>query len=174
MPLLAAQDRGEYYSKKITGIKKGIMLPVGAGPLGIETSRRNELIEKHAKHWIVNGDVEDEGLFFGQKSNSAYAVVNMAQHFYMTYDEEYTKLYYPFVKGVATFWENYLPFENGRYVIYNDAIHEGTIGTLNPILSLGRRFPPNNTDERITPSFAPLFLTWGSRWYFLLFFLGSA
>ena len=137
MPLLAAQDRGEYYSKKITGIKKGIMLPVGAGPLGIETSRRNELIEKHAKHWIVNGDVEDEGLFFGQKSNSAYAVVNMAQHFYMTYDEEYTKLYYPFVKGVATFWENYLPFENGRYVIYNDAIHEGTIGTLNPILSLG-------------------------------------
>lgn len=137
MPLLAIQQRGEYYSEKITGIKGGIMLPVGIGPLGIETTRKNELVEQHRKHWIENGDVEDEGLFFGQKSNSAYAVVNMSQHFYMTYDEKYTKVYYPFVKGVATFWENYLRFENGRYVIYNDAIHEGTIGTVNPILSLG-------------------------------------
>lgn len=137
MPLLAVQDRGKYYAQKICGIEEGIMLPVGIGPLGIETTRRNKLMEEYRDHWIVNGEVEDEGLFFGQKSNSAYAVFNMAQHFYMTYDQEYTKLYYPFVKGVATFWEKYLRFENNRYVIYNDAIHEGTIGTVNPILSLG-------------------------------------
>ncbi|MFC2175820.1 hypothetical protein ACFLR1_02465 [Bacteroidota bacterium] len=134
IPLLAVQDRGAYYSEKITGIKDGIMLPVGIGPLGIETTRKNEIVDRE---WIENAYVEDEGLFFGQKSNSAYAVVNMAQHFYMTYDEEYTKAYYPFVKGVATFWENYLRFENGRYVIYDDAIQEASGGTVNPILSLG-------------------------------------
>ncbi len=137
MAILAAQKRGEYYSKKNCGIEGGIMLPVGIGPLGIETTRKNELMVKHRSHWLKEGSVEDEGLFFGQKSNSAYSIVNMANHFYTTYDEEYTNMYYPFVKGVATFWEKYLPFEEGRYVIYNDAIHEGTIGTKNPILSLG-------------------------------------
>jgi len=137
MAILAAQKRGEHYSRKVCGIEGGIMLPVGIGPLGIETTRKNDLMVKHRSHWIKDGSVEDEGLFFGQKSNSAYSIVNMASHFYTTYDEDYTKLYYPFVKGVATFWENYLAFEGGRYMIYNDAIHEGTIGTVNPILSLG-------------------------------------
>lgn len=137
MSMLAQQERGVYYSREVCGIESGIMLPVGAGPLGIETTRRNELMEKHRAHWISEGNVQDEGLFYGQKSNSSYAIVNMAMHFYTTYDPEVTALYYPFVKGVATFWENYLSFEDGRYVIYNDAIHEGTVGTVNPILSLG-------------------------------------
>lgn len=75
--------------------------------------------------------------FFGQKSNSSYAVANMSMQFYRTWDKEYTRKVYPFVKGVATFWEKYLTFEKKRYVIYNDAIHEGTIGSMNPILSLG-------------------------------------
>jgi hypothetical protein len=135
--MLAQQERGEYYSKKVCGIEGGIMLPVGAGPLGIETTRRNELMEKHRAHWISEGSVQDEGLFYGQKSNSSYAIVNLAMHFYTTYDKEVAALYFPFVKGVASFWENYLTYEDGRYVIYNDAIHEGTIGTVNPILSLG-------------------------------------
>ena len=135
--MLAQQERGEYYSKKVCGIENGIMLPVGAGPLGIESTRRNELMEKHRKNWIEEGNVEDQGLFYGQKSNSSYALVNMANHFYSTYDARYTAMYYPFVKGVATFWEEYLTYENGRYVIYDDAIHEGTVGTVNPILSLG-------------------------------------
>ncbi|WP_339711665.1 hypothetical protein [uncultured Kriegella sp.] len=135
--MLAQIDRGNYYSKKVCGIEGGIILPVGAGPLGIETTRRNEMMEKFRSNWITNGDVQDEGLFYGQKSNSAYAVTNMAMLFYSTYDIEVSTSYYPFVKGVATFWENYLSFEDGRYVIYNDAIHEGTIGTVNPILSLG-------------------------------------
>jgi hypothetical protein len=57
--------------------------------------------------------------------------------FYRTWDEDFARKVYPFVKGVATFWENYLIREGDRYVIYNDAIHEGTIGTMNPIASLG-------------------------------------
>ncbi|MEC3908474.1 hypothetical protein VOI54_15700 [Tamlana sp. 2201CG12-4] len=137
MPILAQQERGEYYAKTICGIEDGILLPVGAGPLGIETTRKNELMTKQRSNWIEEGNVEDEGLFFGQKSNSSYSIVNMAQHFYSTYDKEYTKIYYPFVKGVAIFWEGYLTWEGNRYVIYKDAIHEGSVGDKNPILSLG-------------------------------------
>lgn len=137
MPLLASVERGNYYSEKVTGIPGGILLPVGAGPLGIETTRRTPFMDTYFKEWIESGNIEDEGMFWGQKSNSAYAVVNMSMQFYHTWDKEYTRKVYPFVKGVATFWENYLTREGDRYVIYNDAIHEGTVGTMNPILSLG-------------------------------------
>ena len=136
-PILAMMERGMYYSKKVSGIDDGIILPVGIGPLGIETTRRNKLMEEHRANWIKEGNVEYGGLLYGQKSNSSYCVVNMASHFYYTYDLDDAKLVYPFVKSVANFWEEYLTFENGRYVIYNDAIHEGTVGTKNPILSLG-------------------------------------
>lgn len=136
-PLLAAIPRGEYYAEKVTGISKGILLPVGAGPLGIETTRRNAFMEQYYQDWIKTKNVEDEGAFWGQKSNSAYGVVNLAMQFYHTWDKPFTERVYPYVKGVATFWENYLQREGDRYVIYNDAIHEGTVGTMNPILSLG-------------------------------------
>lgn len=132
-------ERGNYYSASLQGIKGGILLPVGAGPLGIETTRKNDLMTEHRKNWFEEGNVEGEGLFFGQKSNAAYAVVNMASHFYYSYDPEYVKKSYPFVRGVAKFWEEYLTWQKDedRYVILNDAIHEGTVGTMNPILSLG-------------------------------------
>ena len=136
-PYLAAIPRGKYYSEVVTGIKDGIMLPVGIGPLGIETTRWTEAMERNHKDWLESGNIEAGGMFWGQKSNSAYAVVNLAMQFYHTYDEEFTKKVYPFVKGVATFWENYLTLEGDRYVIYNDAIHEGTVGTMNPVTSLG-------------------------------------
>ena len=136
-PLLAAIPRGEYYSETVTGIPGGIMLPVGIGPLGIETTRWSDYMEKNHKDWRENGNIEAGGMFWGQKSNSAYAVVNMAMRFYRTWDEEYARKVYPFVKGVATFWENYLTRDGDRYIILNDAIHEGTVGTMNPILSLG-------------------------------------
>lgn len=137
MPMLAQIARGNYYSEKVTGISDGILLPVGAGPLGIETTRRSPFMDAYFKGWIDGKLVEDEGFFMGQKSNSSYAVVNMSMQFYRTWDKEYTRKVYPFVKGVAAFWEKYLTLEGDRYVIYNDAIHEGTVGTMNPILSLG-------------------------------------
>lgn len=137
MPMLAQIARGNYYSEKVTGISDGILLPVGAGPLGIETTRRSPFMDTYFKGWIDGKLVEDEGFFMGQKSNSSYAVVNMSMQFYRTWDKEYTRKVYPFVKGVAAFWEKYLTLEEDRYVIYNDAIHEGTVGTMNPILSLG-------------------------------------
>lgn len=136
-PLLDFMERGKYYSRKITGINDGILYPVGIGPLGMETTRRNQLMEEHAHHFIESGNVEDEGLFFGQKTNAAYGLVNIAPAFYYTYRKTYAEKVYPYVKAVAQFWAQYPAWENGRYVILNDAVHEGTIGDKNPVLSLG-------------------------------------
>ncbi len=138
MPLLAFIERGKYYSEKITSIPDGVLLPVGIGPLGIETTNRSRMMEKYGLDWLLeSGNVEEGGLFWGQKSNAAYAVVNLSMQFYHTWDKSFAEKVYPFVKAVATFWEHYLTKEGDRYVIYKDAIHEGTVGTINPILSLG-------------------------------------
>jgi hypothetical protein len=136
-PLLAFMQRGHYYSGKITGIPDGIMLPVGIGPLGIETTRWTPLMEQFHKDWKDGGNIEEDGMFWGQKSNASYAVANLSMQFYHTWDREFARKVYPFVRAAAVFWEKYLVYEDGRYVDYNDAIHEGTVGNKNPILSLG-------------------------------------
>ena len=136
-PLLDFMERGRYYSRQVTGIDEGIMLPVGIGPLGIETTRITPHMEHYHPDWLRGGNVEAGGLFWGQKSNAAYAVVNLAMQFYHTWDRAFALEVYPFVRSVATFWEHYLTPDGGRYVILDDAIHEGTVGTVNPILSLG-------------------------------------
>ncbi|WP_133995703.1 glycosyl hydrolase family 95 catalytic domain-containing protein [Dinghuibacter silviterrae] len=136
-PLTDFLLRGKYYSKKITGIDGGALYPVGIGPLGIETTREDTILDKHDSEYVSGGQVEDEGLFFGQKSDAAYCVTDLSMQFYHTYDVAFTRRVYPFVRSVAVFWQHYLQKEGDRYVILNDAIHEGTIGTKNPILSLG-------------------------------------
>jgi hypothetical protein len=135
-PLLAIIPRGHYYSKKLHNIDDGILLPVGIGPLGIESTRWTPTMEKHRAGWKDKG-VEDEGMFWGQKSNASYAVVNLSMQFYHTWDKEFCQKVYPFVKATANFWEKYLVYENGRYVDNNDAIHEATKNDVNPILALG-------------------------------------
>jgi hypothetical protein len=53
-------------------------------------------------------------------------------------DEQWLKTAgYPFLREVADFWEDYLKLDSGRYVIYNDSIHEGSGADMNPLLSLG-------------------------------------
>ncbi|RBL90250.1 glycosyl hydrolase family 95 catalytic domain-containing protein [Chitinophaga flava] len=136
-PLLDFMERGKYYAARITGISDGILYPVGIGPCGIETTRKNGIMMRQHPDYISGGQVEDEGLFFGQKSNAAYCVTNLSFAFYTTYDPVFAERVYPFIRAVAEFWRQYLQLDNGRYVIKNDAIHEGTIGTVNPILSLG-------------------------------------
>lgn len=136
-PLLAFLPRGNYYANKITQITDAALYPVGIGPKGMETTRKNELMIKHRSGYIESGEAEDEGLFFGQKSNAAYCAVNFSMQFYRTYDTVFARRVYPYMKAVAVFWQHYLKKEGSRYVIENDAIHEGTIGTKNAILSLG-------------------------------------
>lgn len=128
-PLLDFMPRGEWYAKNVTHTR-GIIYPVGIGPLGIEVTRD---FEKYKK----GGHVESGGLFYGQRSNSAYGLLNMAQYWRTTYDPTYGKKIYPYALAVANFWEDYLKYENGRYVIIGDAIHEGSGLDVNPILSLG-------------------------------------
>ena len=130
-PILAFMDRGKWYAKEILNVR-GVYYCVGIGAKGIDTCRRGD---------TSNGVYERGGCFLGQKSNAAYSVVPMSMHWYHTYDKGYAKTVYPFVVEVANFWEDYLKFENGRYVIYNDAIHEnihtGAKGDFNALASLG-------------------------------------
>ena len=72
-----------------------------------------------------------------QKSCASYSCVPLAFRWYATYDLDFARQAYPFVRDVALFWENWLKFENGRYVIVNDAIHENSGNDFNPLLSLG-------------------------------------
>jgi hypothetical protein len=128
-PLLDFSERGHWYARNLFGVR-GQVLPVGIGPKGIETTRgRRAEPEGPHRH--------GEGLFYGQKSNAAYAVVNMAQRWYASYDLAYARRVYPFVRDVADFWVDWLKLEDGRYVIYKDSIHEGSGTDTNPILSLG-------------------------------------
>lgn len=93
----------------------GVYSKVGIGPKGLES----------AIIYNKDGSVNNEAPYWGQKSNSAYAAINMLMRFYTTYDEEYTATTaYPYLLEVIAFWEDYLKFEDGRYVIYNDCIHE--------------------------------------------------
>lgn len=128
-PLIDFMPRGEWYAKNVTHTR-GILYPVGIGPLGIETTRDFELYEK-------TNDFEKGGLFFGQRSDAAYGLINMAEHWRCTYDLNYGKTIYPYALAIVSFWEDYLKLENGRYVIYGDAIHEGSGNDMNPVLSLG-------------------------------------
>ncbi len=124
-PLIDFMQRGEWYAENVTNTR-GILYPVGIGPLGIEVTRNFPRYEK-----------ESGGLFFGQRSNAAYGLINMAQNWRCTYDTAYGKKIYPYALAVINFWEDYLKYENGRYVVYDDAIHEGSGKDKNPILSLG-------------------------------------
>lgn len=72
-----------------------------------------------------------------QKSNSAYACVLLSRQWKTTLDLEFAKRAYPYVQGVATFWENWLKYENGRYNDYDDAVHEESGPDMNPIQTLG-------------------------------------
>jgi hypothetical protein len=126
-PILAFMDRGRYYARKLLDIR-GVYYSVGIGAMGIETCLKGNL---------TNGAYQEGGCFMGQKCNAAYCVTPMSMHWYHTYDKEYAKTVYPFVLEVADFWEDYLKFEGGRYVIHNDSIQENSGTDFNSIMSLG-------------------------------------
>ena len=125
-PLLDFMDRGGWYAREATGTR-GVLFPVGIGPLGIETTRHSP----HGEAQMAKG-----GLFFGQKSNAAYCLVNFAARWYATYELAYARRTYPLVLDVVEFWEDYLRFEDGRYVIHDDAVHEGSGENFNSIVTL--------------------------------------
>jgi alpha-L-fucosidase 2 len=129
-PILDFFGRGTYYADKLLGVR-GVYLPVGIGPKGVETTWDSSAVDGLIPNY------EEDGLFFGQKSNAAYAVVNMSMRWFATYDHDYGTLVYPYVKAVAEFWEDYLTWDGKRFVSESDSIHEGSGTDFNPILSLG-------------------------------------
>src|SRR5450432_2093269 len=75
---------------------------------------------------------------WNQKSCGAFAATDLLMHYYFTLDPEYAKKVYPTLKELATFWQNYLRKDGDRYVIENDAQHEGNAyPQTNGIMSLG-------------------------------------
>ena len=127
-PLLDFIEKGQAYAKEELNCR-GVYYPVGIGPKGIETSRDGTYDNR--------GD-SSPGLFCGQKSNASYCLVNIATRWYYTYDRGYAEELYPFAREVATFWEDYLTWDDSskRYVIENGAAHENTFGDVNPIVTL--------------------------------------
>lgn len=132
-PILDFIPRGQDYAKKLCQTR-GVLYPVGIGPKGMDSTYKADVAREHYRD---NPNVGEHVLHFGQKSNAAYSVVPINLRFYSTWDAEYARKHYPFVLEVANFWEDYLKFEDGRYVIHSDAIHEGSGDDFNPILSLG-------------------------------------
>lgn len=114
LPLMDMIPDAQNSAQKFLGCR-GIYAKVGIGPKGLVTERM----------FRADG-IEVETLpFLGQKSNAAYAAVNMVMRFYSTWDAAYAEKYaLPYLLELADFWEDYLTFEDGRYVIYNDCIHE--------------------------------------------------
>jgi alpha-L-fucosidase 2 len=97
---------------------KGVHYPVSIGPWGLcSYSPRLDL---------------------GQRSDAAYAALNFIWYWQYTQDTAWLETTgYPYLREVAAFWEDYLKLEDGRYVIHNDSIHEGSGNDTNPILTLG-------------------------------------
>jgi len=131
--------------------KKGAYASVGIGPKGL-TSRffdREGMDEVYGKKFGSDsyGDLVGQPMFLGQKSNAVFAAMNMILRYRYTHDERYARKVYPYLSAVAEFWEDYLNFEEGRYVIYDDSFHEvgpwqgknweKGYGDFNPINSLG-------------------------------------
>jgi alpha-L-fucosidase 2 len=97
---------------------KGVHYPVSIGPWGLCSYNPR--------------------LDLGQRSDAAYAALNFIWYWQYTQDQVWLKnTGYPYLREVADFWEDYLKFEDGRYVIHNDSIQEGSGNDMNSILSLG-------------------------------------
>ncbi len=132
-PILDFMPRAEWYAKNVLNIR-GAYYPVGIGPKGIETTRN------HPTNGYARPEhVQEGGVFYHQRSNGAYCLVNIAMRWYSTYDKDYASKLYPLVRDIADFWEDYLKLEDGRYVIYKDSVHErsGNGSDFNSIVSLG-------------------------------------
>jgi len=139
MPLIDFMDRARDYAK-VAHNQNGLLFPVGIGPKGIDTTQITDPENRLYKNKAHSEPYKDGKrlMLFGQKSNSAYAAINFIQRWRTTQDLNYAKARaYPFVRGVVDYWEGHLKFEDNRYVIYNDSIHEGSGENVNPILGLG-------------------------------------
>jgi len=102
-PLLDAIPVGRMFARELFD-RPGICLPVELGPWGA-------VCTNHFHH---------------QKTNAAYCCCNIFMHFFTTFDKEWGRKAYPFVREVADFWEADLLWEPERdcYSVVGDSLHE--------------------------------------------------
>lgn len=123
-PLLDYMEKGKQHAKELLNMG-GIYYPVGIGPKGLVTTRWPLTADEMEKRYATRENTIDGGYkFLGQKINAVFSVGNMLMRFYSTYDIAYARRIYPYMLECANFWEDYLKFENGRYVIYMDHYSE--------------------------------------------------
>jgi guanyl-specific ribonuclease Sa len=88
-------------------------------------------------HLIASPGYSDDPYVFEQmKVNAIYAAVDCAQRWKYTQDTNYAAKVYPYLKGVAAFWTNYLVLSGGYYVDNNDATYEFGGADVNPAMTL--------------------------------------
>jgi alpha-L-fucosidase 2 len=123
-PLLDYKDSAKLHARKLLNCN-GVYFPVGIGPKGFCSCVYPLTPESMMKYYGTRETGLEGGyMFCGQKSDAVFVTANMFMRFYSTYDKDYALRIYPFLKEVANFWEDYLKFENGRYVSYNDNFTE--------------------------------------------------
>lgn len=124
-PLLDYMDKGRWHAQTLLNMH-GIYYPVGIGPKGLCTTRWPLTQEEMLERYATRENTIDSGYkFLGQKINAVFGAANMLMRFYSTYDERYARRIYPYLLACADFWEDYLKWENGRYVIEMD--HYGEV-----------------------------------------------
>jgi len=148
-PLLDYLSEGRRLAKDLLNMP-GIYYPVGIGPKGLVTARWPLTPEAMLQRYGTRENTIDQGYkFLGQKINAVFGSANMLMRFYSTYDHAYARRIYPYLLACAEFWEHYLSFEDGRYVIRMDHFNEimprletngqwrDRLGDFNSTLSLG-------------------------------------
>ncbi len=110
-PLEDFYEKGRTFAEKFGC--RGILYPVGIAPKGLLTELNEDL-----KYSFLR-------LFLGQRSNAIHPADIMVFRWNATRDEEYAKNHaYPYIKACLEFFEDYMTYENGRYSVCQDAVHE--------------------------------------------------
>ena len=143
-PLLEYIEKGKHNAEEFLGVR-GIYCEVGIGPRGFCSSLFRD--DENDPGSIRAAELESGHQFWGQKSNALFGAVPMILRWHHTLDLDYARRVYPYLLEVANFWEDYLCFEEGRYVIHNDCYNEAgpwegpgweeLRKDFNPLLSLG-------------------------------------
>jgi alpha-L-fucosidase 2 len=119
-PILDYIEEGKKHARQFLNAD-GVYYPLGFGPKGFCTSMYPLTSEKMMKYYhIPDTDIEGGYMFGGQRNNGAFLTANMFMRFYSTYDTAYARRVYPYIREIANFWEGFLSYENGRYVVRND------------------------------------------------------
>lgn len=132
-PYLAFLPRARQYARDLFD-SAGVYFPIGIAPQGIDATFNHVAVDsRYGSPRRSTGKVTDHG----QRTDATESLVPVELRFRSTWDPEYAKRCYPFVRDVAAFWTDYLKFEDGRYVLRDHSIYEGSTRTVNGAAALG-------------------------------------